>query len=391
MVISPIIAFPYIIRGVYYQKKGAYVLFALFWGVIAYLSLPVADLFRHSGYYEDMQTDDIANVMLLSGGIENSVIPFAYYIMKTYGIPFDFLRLFQAFISIGLLTRIFLSKMKEKTYLLGRKDFLLRYIVLFLFFDFLYTIEGVRYGFGLCFLLYAYHEIFDRDSYIRGLLFAFVGTLIHGSLGPFFVISLILYKLNIGKRNVLIYGIIGILLINVIFLLINIVFPLLANSYFYESTEKGDSYSNLTLIGLTIQILLKLPILIFVYIYYKYGNNSQKWCRLFGVWLLISISSVPVMVLFQRSSWVLMAIGPFMFYSIEMNASTPWFLLKRIVLCGAFFTLINIFHNHDMIMNSNYHRLALPLPIILSQQYERDWLLQHVDGNDIIKPNNTFE
>ena len=46
--LSPLLALPYILLGIYRQERSAYFFFALFLGFLAWLQVPLSDLFRHS-------------------------------------------------------------------------------------------------------------------------------------------------------------------------------------------------------------------------------------------------------------------------------------------------------------------------------------------------------
>lgn len=88
--LSPLLALPYIILGIYRGEKSAYFLFSLFLGFLAWLQIPFADLFRHTmnAYnYCEKPFDRVFNN-------SDFIIPLANWVLMKYHIPYQYLRLF---------------------------------------------------------------------------------------------------------------------------------------------------------------------------------------------------------------------------------------------------------------------------------------------------------
>ena len=386
--LSPIISFPYILYGIYNGHKSAYVFFALFWGVVAYLTLPFADLFRHYTMFLSIEESSYAEVSLLAGGIFNWAMPAFYLLMSNFHIPFDFLRFFQLSTGLWMLEKVFLYHIKiNKSY--SKEEKFTRFLIFFLFFDFIFTVEGVRFGWALCFYIYGLFLIHDRRKMLIGILFFVISAVIHNSFAMYAALLAILYKLDLSKNSVLLISLCGFFTVLIGYQLLTPYLGLQADWYLNNSEDYGNAYTSLTLIGLTTFFLLRLSIYPFVRLYLL-AKFKNEWIKIFGSCLILTIAFVPSMVLFQRTWWLLMASGPFLLLSSERREKLRKSVVNLFVLYGVFFTVINTFYQHKIIMNSNYYKLVCPLPMILSEQYEEDWVYQHVDGNDILKENKWF-
>lgn len=139
--------------------------------------------------------------------------------------------------------------------------------------------------------------------------------------------------------------------------------------------------------------MLRSSIYPFVKLYIQDGRHvvdNNAWCKLFNSWVIISIMFISSQVVFQRTTWVVMALGPFMLLCIESKAKLSQRMIRLVLLFGVFFTVVNGLNKHKMVFNSNYIKIVYPLPIILSEPYDATWVNQHVDGNDILKENHWF-
>lgn len=392
-IVCPLLALPFILNGIYNQKKYAYALFALFWGVMAFLTLPFADLYRHFILFQNIEASPYALSELFSEGLFNWFIPFCYLMMNQFSIPFDFLRMVEVFTSLIMLFDIFKKYVEISNVSYTKKEYFQRFLILFLFFDFLFTTESVRFGWALCFCLYGYFLLFYRQRRILAIAFLAFAAFIHYTFYMFIISTFIIYRLNFSSRNVLIYCLCFSLLINIGINQISALLGTQGSWYLTDSSENGNSYGDLTIIGLTMYFALKFSIYPFVKLYIKDGNqvvDKNAWCKLFNSWLVISVMFISSQVVFQRAVWVVMALGPFMLLCIESKVKQSHRIIKLFISFGIFFTIANGLNNHKIVFNSNYNKIIYPLPVILAEPYDESWVNQHVDGNDILKENHWF-
>lgn len=389
--ISPLLALPYILKGVYEQRKFAYVLFAFFWGVMAFLTIPFADLYRHFIMYQHNDNNPYVVTSLLSSDWLNVLMPIIYTVMNKFSLPFDYLRLFEITSSLIMLSTIFRHLMETSSCVYNQKEYFNRFLIFFLFFDFLFTTEGVRFGWALCFFLFGIHLLFNRKSKIAAIVFLLLSPAIHNSFAMFGIASFVLYYLNLKKGIMVAIAIGSSALITFGISFFSSYLGSQGEWYLTNSAGYGNSYGDLTIIGLTMFILLRLTTWPFVRLYLNQAEKSLNgfvWCGFFKAWIILTVACITSLVLFQRSIWVLMALGPFMLIEIEKNGKLSNKIIKSFIIVGLMFSILNATNKHKMVTNSNYYRIALPLPVILSEPYDPIWVDQHVDGNDIIKENH---
>lgn len=169
--LSPLLALPYILLGIYRQERSAYFFFALFLGFLAWLQVPLSDLFRHSlNIYHYL--DKPFSYAYVNKQSADYFIPIVNWILVNGNIPYQYLRLFSVTESFFLLTVIFnyMIETSEREYTYG--EVFMRFCIMYLFFEFIMTTSGVRYGFAVCQYIYALHLVFNKKSWLPALFFA---------------------------------------------------------------------------------------------------------------------------------------------------------------------------------------------------------------------------
>lgn len=96
-------------------------------------------------------------------------IPIVNWILVNGNIPYQYLRLFSVTESFFLLTVIFnyMIETSEREYTYG--EVFMRFCIMYLFFEFIMTTSGVRYGFAVCQYIYALHLVFNKKSWLPAL------------------------------------------------------------------------------------------------------------------------------------------------------------------------------------------------------------------------------
>ena len=214
--LSPLLALPYILLGIYRQERSAYFFFALFLGFLAWLQVPLSDLFRHSlNIYHYL--DKPFSYVYVNKQSADYFIPIVNWILVNGNIPYQYLRLFSVTESFFLLTVIFnyMIETSEREYTYG--EVFMRFCIMYLFFEFIMTTSGVRYGFAVCQYIYALHLVFNKKSWLPALFFALFATQIHVSFAFFIPISVLLYWLCSTKRKTIVFfGLLSVVLIPII-------------------------------------------------------------------------------------------------------------------------------------------------------------------------------
>lgn len=378
--LSPLLALPYIFLGIYKQEKSAYLLFSLFIGLLAWLQVPMADLFRHTlnayNYFEKPLSR-----------IDNNpdfIIPLANWFLMNNGIPYQYLRLVSVSESFFVLTVVFqyMVSTSEREYTQG--EAFLRFCILWLFFEFIQTTSGVRYGFALCQYVFAMHLAFNKRNYIGAFMFALLATKIHDSFSYLIPISILLYVLCVSRK----VSIIILFVLSAIALAVISRFSYMlgrrADWYFEGGTSvSGSGFQNITIYGLILFILIRIFLLPYVYLAFKYFSSSAKWTRMAMVWIILCCVFLTNSDMLFRIAFVMSSIGIFLLLDVESRIKISKKMITLVLWCGIATTFLNTVNYRNYIINSRFQYIAMPVPIILQNHYEKQWIMEHVSGNKI--------
>lgn len=384
--VSPLLSLPLILRGVYERERSANILFCIFLGVLAYLTVPYADLYRHYNDYQNAKGTSVLDFFLNLDNFINWFVGFAYVVMTALRIPFDFFRLVEIPICFYLLIKIFNYQITCSTREYTYSEVFVRFVILFLFFDFLFTVLGVRFGFALCLFLYGSHLYIDKKKRFFLILFSYFAALVHSAFAFYSVIIFALYSLKSNRKRTIGIIITLFLLYNVIFETFSFLLGVRADWYFQGSDGDYDnSFAAMTGVGAIIFWGMKLSVLPYVYILLYSKNTITKWQRYGYSWFILTCVFLTNPLMLQRSLWGFMAIGVYMLISMEQHLFLKKSMIRIVVISGIVFTLFNSLNTYGVFLFSRYNRIAYPLPVILSEQYEDEWMNQHIIGwgNDI--------
>ena len=382
--LCPLLSIPFIIYGIYHRKLGAFASLAILLGIFAYISAPSGDLYRHYNQYNYLSVRPLSAISLTEFYL-NGILPYIYWLMSHLNISFSYLRFFELSIGFFLLCRIFnyMIDYSEQDY--TKKEIFIRFAILFLFFDFLYTTMGVKFGFAICTYLYSLHLIINKSNLTTSLLFFIFTCIWHSSFlftGPFVYT---IYLLKPQKSTAIWIGIALAFALPIIISLIG--YLLFGIRYdFYFSGKAGDvtSYNAMTLTGLILYILPKLTVIPFAIILIKKYDNESGWCRIALGWFMLAIILITNAVTFYRFWWVFMAIGIFFLLDIErLSNSFPQEKIRYLFICGLIFTALNMLVYHNEILYSQYYRSIYPIPMALNSDYSKSWVYSNIkhDGD----------
>lgn len=85
-----------------------------------------------------------------------------------------------------------------------------------------------------------------------------------------------------------------------------------------------------------------------------------------------------------RIAFIFATIGVFLLLAIEMQEKLHTRVIRIILWCGIMTTVLNAINYRTYILESKYQYIAMPTFVILQNQYERQWIIEHVKGNTII-------
>lgn len=381
LMLCPLLALPYIVWGIYHQRKGAFLLFSLLLGIFAFISFPSEDLYRHYFIYTFLSVRPIGAITWIEITL-NGMIPYVYWFMSHTGITFGWLRFVELTLGFYLLSLVFRYLMDQCSY--NNNERFIRFILLFLYFDFLYTTMGVKFGFALCLYIYSLHQLINLQQIKKGLFWLLFCCCWHLSFVFTAPAIFVLYKLNLSRTKAL-WLCLALAIIMPIF--IHIAGSLLLGRrfdfYFSKKADDVTSYAAMTPIGLALYILPKLTIVPLVIILLKNYTADSKWCRIALGWLILAIALMSNAVTFYRFWWAFMSVGILAFLELEMKVVIQKRTLQYLLLAGVGFTILNMMTYHKEVMYSPYYKSLWPAPLVLSQDYEKQevyYIIQH-DGD----------
>ncbi len=82
-----------------------------------------------------------------------------------------------------------------------------------------------------------------------------------------------------------------------------------------------------------------------------------------------------------RTSLIFATMGIFVLIAIEEQKDIHKKWITIILMCGMMTTLFNTVNNRAIILNSRYQYMAMPVFVILQNQYDKQWTIEHVNGN----------
>lgn len=381
LLLCPLLALPYIMWGIWHQRKGAFGLFSLWLGIMAYISFPSEDLYRHYFLFTYLSIRPISAITWVDISL-NGILPFIYWTMGHTGIEYAWLRLAETTAGFYLLTRVYRWMTCEQQFSQGER--FARFALLFLFYDFLYTVMGVKYGFALCLYVYALHLLMNLGHRKSGIAVLALTIAWHFSFAFTAPTVWVLYKLKLSRKQAL--WICATLAVAAPIIIFTLGEAILGRRFdFYFSKKAGDviSYGAMTPIGLTLFILPKLAVVPLAVVVMKHYSTEDKWCRIALGWIILTAALMSNAVTLYRFWWAFMATGVMALYETERRHLLTGNTIRGLVVAGICYTCLNMLTYHKELMHSPYYKALYPAPLTLSQDYSKQevyYKIQH-DGD----------
>lgn len=100
-----------------------------------------------------------------------------------------------------------------------------------------------------------------------------------------------------------------------------------------------------------------------------------------AVWIGMAVMFITNMTMLYRLTFVLSTIGIFLLLEIEQHFYIRKRFITILLWCGIMTTLCNTVNYRSIILNARYQYIAMPVPVILQDHYDKQWILEHVNGN----------
>ena len=387
----PILALPLILWGVYKRYKGVFSLLSLFMALMAFLTAPLSDLYRHAMIYNSY-------VYLSYSGFWNTIendflTQLISYECARKHIPFDYIRLFYLFlfylINLTLFERIIRDGGRKYT----NKDYFLRFLIFFLGLNFFGATIGVRGGLALSFYVWgAYYSLCKR--YIGKAIIIFsISTIIHFSFFYFVIILIVFQLVPLSRRNSIIVIAISLVLANLVITHMSVYFTandLQGADYLGDGQWGRDAEGTKSFMGKLFTLIVsmvQIPYIIFLYRNYDKNNALVRW--LVAV-LIIASLVYPLDTVFSRVRPLFSSMSMFFVLLVEGNLkkSISAKFLNWFMICAILNVSCIVYSNRGIIAASRYADIYKPVPILLSSTYNNYWIYKNVDINGVMKTDN---
>jgi len=383
LTLCPLLSVPFILYAVYHRQRGAYAVLALLLGIMAFISAPSEDLYRHFCLYSRFSVRPLSAITWMDTSL-NGILPYLYWLMARLGISFSYLRFFELTVGFYLLCRIFDEMIEQSTVPYTSQERMVRFAIFFLFFDFLYTTMGVKFGFALCTYLYSLHLIIVRHRTAAGLCFFLLTCMWHVSFvftGPA-VHAIYRYK---PSRSTVAWACVVLAVVVPVIISIagSYLFGRRFDFYFSKKADDVTSYAAMTLPGLMLYILPKLAVIPFALILLKRYTTDTPWCRIATGWFLLAVVMMSNAVTFYRFWWAFMATGPLLVLELERRRRFSQRTLMGLIASGLLFTAFNMTAYHKEVTYSPYYRALYPAPLVIATDFDKRWVFNNIahDGD----------
>lgn len=389
--ISPLLFLPFVIRGMRKCENWAFVLFAVFLGLWAWLTIPFADLFRHAehyyGYFGQPYSVIWEEFFLNNKTLEyDIVIPTIDWLMVNNGVPYQYLRLFEIIIGFSIVYSAFINIIKRSEVQYSAYDVWKRFMILALFFELMSLISGVRYGMAVCFYVYGLYWWYNRKNRFVGCLFLILAVGTHMSFSVLIPMSLIATYTMRSKKTALVFLALATPILTILMVRYSDLLGIRAVWYLDDGNSlSGQGYGDVTIIGLIVTILRRVPALFFGYFAWKNFDEKNPWGRTAVIWTILAICFFSNNVLWMRMSWLLGAVGIFSLLGLEKQEKLDEKIIKCAVYAGLIATLGGGLYHKTVLYYSHYEQLVYPIPKILQHEYSEKWMHSHIDNNTIIR------
>ena len=384
--LSPLISLPFILAGIYRQKVSALFLLSVFIGLLAWLQVPTNDLYRHTMQYYNYAGKDF-DWVINDPTYTDYISSLGKWILVNNGLTYQWYRLFWVAESFFVVAYALNDYILRSTRVYTRKEVFLYFLIWVLFFEFIQTTSGVRYCCACYNYAFALYLFFNRKKYLLGFLFLFVALKTHSSFNFFIPLSFLLYFLCRTRTMAFIGVVVGFIMVSIVLSMFGEALLGRSAEFYFKDGISGSGGS--TSIGFVLFILVRLFLLPFAYIGFRYFNLKSPWTRMTLVWASIFIIFITNEVMIFRCAVFLSVVGIFALLECESKRLISHRLFDIVIWCGIFTTVFNAVNYRGYISSSSFEKIAAPVvPVILDNVYDKQWLNSNISGDQMKKKYN---
>lgn len=388
----PLYVVPWIVKGMIHQEKWAFILWAIFMGLLGVLFPPVGDFYRYTEDYYLYKYCDWNTFLELLTFKFDFLLSFLSYLIAKLELNFDLVRFLFNTISYYLIGCIYLDICKGNKYLSENQKIGL--YALFLFIPFNLTIYLYRFFFSMVLFIYGGYIIVYRKKNV-GWLYALFSVFNHFAFIVFFV-ALILQRLRLFrlKRCVVVLIILMALFLNNI--LVTHLFSILpvdiVNRYsaYIDGNWAGEFLEDRSIKYKIMFFLNSVIIYVGCIVYILcYSKGKVEQLSFTNVLLVLSFLTLPFAIMHGRFLIVLLFAIKIYFLIVYDGSRTMKYCLKCMFWCVMISNIMGIWGVRRQIAISEYSQLLYSSSFhILTFSYDENWIDRNIAPNgDIIQLN----
>lgn len=384
LLVSPLLSFPFIVYDIYRQRKTAVYMLAFFLGIVAFLTPPVEDLYRHTRDYFAI-TNISYDTFIQSLKDDVLVQVFTYFLAKNeWGYPWA--RLIYTVVEISILGYIFSDLANDEKN--KNKRFSL-FVVCICGFKFIAAVLSVRYGLAVCLFLFGYHLLYNKRNKIVSMIFLVLAMSTHFFFVPLSVVLLLLYyfPFHLSKTKFIFLA------------LITLGTGMMISSFLilkYWDTKAGylegmwgtDYFSTVSFKGM-IYYYIKRCWIIPLYIFFVFNKERTSQRTLIYIFSLAFLATSGFATISGRIIDVLSFL--LILYYLQYYRDCSIKLARYILLGSVLYFGSNLYMHRNIIFvpsNSHYSEIWKPLPLVLQNDYSREWIYSHINKDGSFKNNH---
>lgn len=367
-----------------YNDKSAIFVVSLVFGLFAFLTPPVTDLYRHTlDYYayRGMSFNDF----VIGYRSFDFIIPFCEWAMSNLRIPYPFLRFVLLFLTTYLQLKLFFKITDGHFY--NCSDFRLRLFAVLLMCFSLSTIIGVRWGVSVVLYNYGTYYYINENNRKKAFYYFFLASMVHFSMLPFIGFIFFFSFIHIPKLLFPVCFIIATIMSLTIGGYVEgiLVSKNLYGSDFVSNSEFGSGNSYISFKGLVFVYATRITKIPYIIIFWLFYDNRTLWTRWIASALLLFALFSHFGVITSRTLDLFSGISLFYLFSLEMHTKTTIKYFKMIILCLTLMTAFTIYQYRKMFAVSHYGYMFVPAPLSITQDYDENWIKFNLDENGEIK------
>lgn len=387
-IIFPLAAVPFIIKGMLRNKRWAFVLWAIFMGLLGILYPPTGDLYRYTQDFiliRDASWDDFKMFLLFK---QDWLLPYLSYLLGRLGLNFDLSRFIYNFISYWLLGLIYLDIIKSNP-AYSKKN-----AILFLGTFMVFSIGGYTIRFSASSVLFAYGAYLVVFKNKRcGWMFVVLSVLNHLS---FIVFAVILFfcRLRIfyfSKKIVVLFVILSFAVDSSVMVKILSFMPVdIVNHYsiYLDGYWAGDFLKDHSFLYRLQMLLISLISYAAAIIYILTYNIKYKTIAIVNGVLLLTTLVTPFATIATRFTGVLLLFIKMHFLNIYKDSATFHKTLLILFYLSLFSNLMGLWGARRQLGVSDIKKIVYcSLPQILCHTYTEYWIDSTVFENGDFKHN----